>query len=58
MGHTSTKTTETYYWQKFDSMVREEIDRTWGPAGSSEPRKINSGKNDLIESEKCLSGYA
>jgi hypothetical protein len=39
-------------------MVREEIDRAWSPAGSSEPRKINSGENDLIETEKYLSGYA
>lgn len=59
MGHSSTKTTETYYCRESDAMVREEIDRAWGPANpSSNARKINSGKNDLIESEEYLSGYA
>jgi len=59
MGHSSTKTTETYYCRKSDAMVREEIDRAWGSVNpSSKTRKINSGKNDLIEFEKYLSGYA
>ncbi len=59
MGHSSTKTTETYYCRKSDAMVREEIDRAWGSANPSDrPRKINSGKNDLIESKQYLSGYA
>jgi len=59
MGHSSTKTTETYYCRKSDAMVREEIDRAWCSVNPSDKaRKINSGKNDLIESEKYLSGYA
>jgi integrase len=59
MGHSSTKTTETYYCRKSDAMVREEIDRAWGSATPfQETRKINSGKNDLIEWKEYLSGYA
>jgi integrase/recombinase XerD len=59
MGHSSTKTTETYYCRKSDAMVRAEIDRAWGSGDSSDKaRKINSGKNDLIETERYLSGYA
>ena len=59
MGHSSTKTTETYYCRKSDAMVRDEIDRAWSSSNPSDKaRKINSGKNDLIESEKYLSGYA
>jgi len=58
MGHSSTKTTETYYCRKSDAMVREEIDRAWGSVNPSDrARKINSGKNDLIESKEYLSGY-
>jgi len=59
MGHSTSKTTETYYCRKSDAMVREEIDRAWGPVNASDnSRKFNSGKNDLIETEKYLSGYA
>jgi len=58
MGHSWTKITETHYCRKSGAMVREEIDRAWDQAGSSEPRKINLVKNDLVESEKYLSGYA
>jgi integrase len=58
MGHSSTKTTETFYCRKSDAMVREEIDRAWSSINhSSKARKINSGKNDLIESKEYLSGY-
>jgi integrase len=58
MGHSSTKTTETYYCRKSDAMVRDEIDRAWGSVNpSNKARKINSGKNDLIESKEYLSGY-
>jgi len=59
MGHSSTKTTETYYCRKSDAMVRDEIDRAWSSVNPSDrSRKVNSGKNDLIETEKYLSGYA
>jgi len=40
-------------------MVREEIDRAWGlvdPLGQG-PKK-STMQNDLIESERYLSGYA
>lgn len=58
MGHSSSKTTEVFYCRKSDAMVREEIDRAWARINPSEKaRKINSGKNDLIESERYLSGY-
>ena len=56
MGHSSTKTTETYYCRKSDAAVREEIDKAWSLRSIS--KKVNSAKNDLIESEKYLSGYA
>jgi integrase/recombinase XerD len=55
MGHSSTKTTETYYCRKSDAAVREEIDRAWNIPNST--RKFNSAKNTLIESEKYISGY-
>jgi integrase/recombinase XerD len=59
MGHSSTKTTEMYYCRKSDAMVRDEIDRAWSSADSSEDsKKTAKCKNDLIETEKYLSGYA
>jgi len=59
MGHSSTKTTETYYCRKSDAMVREEIDRAWGSVNpSSKAKKVKSDKSGPIESKSYLSGYA
>lgn len=55
MGHTTTKTTETHYCRKSDATVRKEIDAAWGNPGESS--KTEKCKNNLIESEKYLSGY-
>jgi len=59
MGHSSTKTTETYYCRKSDAMVREEIDRAWRSVNpSSRSGKVKSDKSGPIEPKKYLTGYA
>jgi len=52
LGHTTTKTTETYYCRKREDVALKEVFDVF------EPKKPPSAIKPLIESEKYLSGYA
>jgi integrase len=52
LGHSSTKTTESYYYRKREDVALKEIFQLW------KVKNTPSAKNVLIENEKYLSGYA
>ena len=53
LGHTTTKTTETYYCRKREDVALREVFEVFEPS-----KRPPSAIKPLIESEKYISGYA
>lgn len=51
LGHTTTKTTETYYCRKREDVALREVFDVF------EPKKLPSAIKPLIENKRYLSGY-